>query len=370
MQDDRLASSPRLLPQYTAVVLMVIVVTLLHYNTAVHIHQAHGIYRRLYYFPIIFAAFLGGWRAGLATALFVCLVYIPHAFGLIGFDPAPTLEKILEMGLYVAVGLVTGVLVSREAATRRSLIRTAAGLHDALREKERVEAELVRAARLATVGRLSAGLAHEIRNPLASIKGAAEVLQDDFPPDHPKGNLLRILSTETARLNDVLTRFLAFARPQSGQRETIDLLAETEQVADLVRQRPDAGTIDIAFSTDPSVRWVVEGDREQIRQLLLNLVLNAVQASGPEGVVHITLAGGSAPGLLTCRVEDNGPGFSPEALEHYGTPFFTTRAGGTGLGLAICHRIMEDLEGTLNAANLPEGGAVVTLTFPVGTGDD
>ncbi|MEZ4387865.1 MAG: hypothetical protein R3D98_09860 [Candidatus Krumholzibacteriia bacterium] len=106
---------------YGLIALMVLVVTLMHYNTAMHIHAAHGIYRRLYYFPIIIAAFRGGRTAGLATAVVVCAVYLPHAFGFIGFDPAPTLEKILEMALYVAVGLVAGVLEDRERRARRRL---------------------------------------------------------------------------------------------------------------------------------------------------------------------------------------------------------------------------------------------------------
>ena len=101
------------LDRYGLIAAMVLIITLLHYNTTMHIHEAHGIYRRLYYFPIILAGFRGGTRGGLLAALLVCALYIPHAFGLIGFDPAYTLEKILEMVLYVAIGLLTGVLTGR-----------------------------------------------------------------------------------------------------------------------------------------------------------------------------------------------------------------------------------------------------------------
>ena len=213
----------RRLLRVSLVGLMVAVVTLLHYGTPFHVHAAHGIYRRLYYFPILFAAFWGGWPAAVATSLAVCAAYVPHALGWIGFDPAPTLEKALEMVLYIAIGIVAGVLVSRRN-------RTAA-------EKAAMEEELVRAARLAAVGRLSAGLAHEIRNPLASIQGAAEVLQDDFPAAHPKGKLLRVLIEETGRLNTVLTRFLAFARPRPGGRERVDLAAEARRAVELAGHR-------------------------------------------------------------------------------------------------------------------------------------
>ena len=104
---------PSLLRDYALVGAMVLLVSLMHYNTAMHIHEAHGIYRRLYYFPIIIAGFRGGARGGLLAALAVCALYIPHAFGFIGFDPAHPVEKTLEMVLYVAVGLLTGVLTGR-----------------------------------------------------------------------------------------------------------------------------------------------------------------------------------------------------------------------------------------------------------------
>ena len=168
------------------ILLMIAVISLLHYNTHWHIHALHGIYRRLYYFPIILAAFRGGPLGGVAAAALVIALYVPHAFGLIGFDPGTTVEKILEMLLYLLVGLLTGTLVGRINAARDRQQRTAEDLQVTLDQKTAMEAELVRSARLAAVGRLSAGLAHEIRNPLASIKGSAEVLADDFPATIPR----------------------------------------------------------------------------------------------------------------------------------------------------------------------------------------
>ena len=345
--------------QYRTPLLLVALVTMLHYNTAIHIHAAHGIYRRLYYFPIILAAFRGGTVGGLGAALLVIALYIPHAMGLIGFDPANPVEKTLEMILYVAVGLLSGILVSRINAARDAMARTADDLQAALDEKTAMEAELVRSTRLAAVGRLSAGLAHEIRNPLASIKGSAEVLSDDYPSEHPKSRMLVILLEEANRLNQVLTRFLTFARSEPGRPQAMDLVAEAREVAELTAHQEGAAAISV--NEPPSSFGQVLANREQIRQVLLNLVLNASSAAGPTGRVEIAFQVSNE--CFSCLIQDDGPGFTPEAITQFGTPFFSTREGGTGLGLATSLRIVEDLGGALAVDPEFKGGARVILTL-------
>lgn len=331
--------------RYWLVAALVLVVSLLHYNTAIHIHALHGIYRRLYYFPIIIAAFRGGRIGGVVTALAVCAFYAPHAYGLIGFDPALPLEKGLEMALYLAVGLVCGTLVDRERAT--------------LAAKERMEADLLRAERLAAVGQLSAGLAHEIRNPLASIKGSVDILADDFPAQHPKARFMRILREEAARLNDVLTRFLDYARPRAPEPDRFDLGAELARLRDLLSSRPEAPVIRLQA---PPGAWAVRGDLAQVRQMLLNVGLNAVQAAGPTGTVDLALARDDAGFAIT--VTDTGPGFTPQALANLGAPFFSTREGGTGLGLATSVRIARDHGGDLSVDRAWTPGARVRVRLP------
>jgi len=347
------STPPSVWRRWAPVATLVVLVSLLHYNTSMHLHAAHGIYRRLYYFPIILAAFRGGWQGGLVTALVCIAAYLPHSMGHVGHDPGTPLEKSLEMMLYVAVGLVCGLLVTRRERTLAELGRT-------LREKSRMETELVRQARLAAVGRLSAGLAHEIRNPLASIQGAAEILSDDAQPDDPKARLLNILRVEAGRLNDVLTRFLHFARPTDRDPRRFDVAAEVRDVAELLRHRWSSIDWSGPSADDAPVSMV--GDREQIRQLLLNLALNAAEAAGDGGAVAMSAAAGAESIALT--VTDDGPGFSPESLQNLGTPFFTTKEQGTGLGLAICQRIVDDHGGRLGVESREPRGARVTVTLP------
>ncbi len=331
--------------RYWLVAVLVLVVSLLHYNTAIHIHALHGIYRRLYYFPIIIAAFRGGRIGGVVTALAVCAFYAPHAYGMIGFDPAMPLEKALEMILYLAVGLVCGTLVDRERAT--------------MAVKERMESDLLRAERMAAVGQLSAGLAHEIRNPLASIKGSADILADGFPGDHPKARFMRILQDEAARLNDVLSRFLDFARPRDHGDDQFDLGHELTQLRDLLAARPGAPVVRMKVMHGA---WPVRGDAAQVRQMLLNVGLNAVQVAGPGGTVDLALA--REGDQLVVSVVDSGPGFSPQAVANFGTPFFSTRSGGTGLGLATSLRIARDHGGDLVVDTGWTEGARVLARLP------
>jgi signal transduction histidine kinase len=331
-------------------------VTALHYLTGAHAHQLHDIYRRLYYLPIILAAFRNGLRGGIVAAVVVCLVYLPHALGHISHDPASDTQKVLEMVLYLAVGIVTGSLASRLTGTQRRLQATAHVLQTSLEQLRAAEEKLVQEARLAAVGRLSAGLAHEIRNPLASIKGSAEILADDFPAPHPKRRMLQVLIDEAVRLNEVLTRFLAFARPTPPQRGTVAAADEVEAVVTLVRSRPDAEGRRIDFERPGGEAIRVHVDPGQIRQVLLNVLLNALQATGAGGEVRIRCERRGSDAVLSVR--DGGAGFTEEALANAFTPFFTTKSGGTGLGLAISHRIVEQHGGSIRLRNVPEGGLV------------
>jgi len=341
------------------VYLAIALISVLHYLASPYAYQLHDIYRRLYYLPIIVAAFVHGWRGALIAALVVSAAYVPHAFGHISHDPATPTQKTAEILLYFAVGLTTGTLVSRLERSQRDLQESLAQLRSA-------EDQLVRAAKLAAVGTLSAGLAHEIRNPLASIKGSAEFLADDFPEGHPKRGLLRVLVEESDRLNQVLTRFLTFARPRPLDRREFDLRPELDALSALLQGHDAARSVSLRFDVRPDVARI-RGDPEQLRQVLLNVILNACQAAGEGGSVDVRCT--TADGSCRLEVHDSGPGFSAEAAEDAFTPFYTTKAHGTGLGLAISHRIVDSHGGRITLRNHERGGAVVSIELPLGGSD-
>lgn len=342
--------------RFAAVYLAIVGISVLHYVAPVQADHLHEIYRRLYYLPIIFAAFLGGFRGGVVAGILVCVVYAPHAFGHISHDPATDMQKVLEMLLYLAVGITTGWLVSRLERTRRDLQGSIQRLHA-------TEEQLVRAAKLAAVGRLSAGLAHEIRNPLASIKGSAELLADDFPPEHPKRRLLEVLVDESSRLNNVLSRFLFFARPRPPEEQELDVKGEIGIVIALLQGHGEGQSVRFSVDAATSHPIRMRADREQLRQVLLNILLNACQASDVNGEVWVHC---EATGDV-CRiiVRDSGSGFTDDAIQNAFTPFFTTKAQGTGLGLAVSFKIVESHGGRIRIGNHDEGGGLVEVEIPL-----
>ncbi|MGA6993916.1 MAG: histidine kinase dimerization/phospho-acceptor domain-containing protein, partial [Candidatus Deferrimicrobiaceae bacterium] len=170
-----------------------LLITVLHYQTLSEYAWAHDVLRRLYYLPILFAAFSEGVRGGISVSVFASLIYFPHAFlSLVARDPGDALEKGLEILLYNIVAVVAGLLVDRERREREKQQRLAKRLSEALEEQRRIESQLIRAGRLGALGELTAGIAHEIKNPLHTMKGTAEILRDAIPSDAPERRMLDI----------------------------------------------------------------------------------------------------------------------------------------------------------------------------------
>ncbi len=196
--------------------------------------------------------------------------------------------------------------------------------------------EAQRREKLASLGELSAGLAHEIRNPLGIIKNAAEGLMSRERDQTEKEMLLDIIVQESKRLNKLVTDFLDFARPRPPRKVKASLKALVEEV--VFSLQDEAGERGISFSLSLQ-EVILPLDRDQMRQVLLNLLFNALEATPSGGEVKVSLVG--EKGWAFLRVEDTGAGISPDHLDRIFDPFFTTKEKGTGLGLALVYRIVE-----------------------------
>lgn len=339
-------------------VLGIVGVTVAHYFTGTHEGDLHNLYRRLYYLPIVLLSFAYGRRGGLLAAAVVIALYTPHAFFMEHHDPASGVDKLLEFGLYLGVGALTGWLVDRQRAAQE-------GLRRSLVLREELEQQLVRAGKLSALGQLTSGLAHEIRNPLASILGAAEAMAEDYPEGHRKHSLSRVMLREIERLDRVVDEFLAFARPSSSTAERVNAVALAKEVIELTSSQ--ARGADVEVSSELPAALFVRGDRDQLSQVLLNLTLNAFQAvheSPTRRVTYATQRRTVAGQSLVCvGVRDTGPGIAAEHREQIFNPYFTTREGGAGLGLPISSRIAENHGGFLDV-DASDAGTTVWLCLP------
>jgi two-component system sensor histidine kinase PilS (NtrC family) len=232
-----------------------------------------------------------------------------------------------------------------------------------------MEEQMRRQERLATVGSLAAGIAHEIRNPLASLSGSIQMLQGDLDLKGDSKHLMDIVLRETDRLNTIITEFLDYARPRSSARERVDLVSLMQETIDMFRNSRDfhAG-IDVRCDLAP--RLIVSGDAQRLRQVFWNLLINAAQAIEGGGSVSVSAAPGSGElaDHVLVRISDSGCGIPAESLENIFDPFFTTKTNGTGLGLAIVYRIIIDHGGAIDVKSEQGKGTIVTIRLPLDEG--
>lgn len=217
--------------------------------------------------------------------------------------------------------------------------------------------ELVQSERLAGIGRLAAGVAHEINNPLGVILGYVRVLRKKADP--PLEQDLQVIEEEAVRCQEIVEGLLDLSRPLFVSPDPVDLRQVCDEAVSRLREASQLAGV--AVHVDGSGR--VAGHRQKLWQVLLNLIKNAVEAAGANGRVDIGIAP-QAAGHVTVSVKDTGPGVSPEARERLFEPFFTTKPTGTGLGLAVSRAIAEAHGGEIVAAASPAGGAVFELRLP------
>jgi signal transduction histidine kinase len=369
-------TSPRILFLIASVAL----VTAGHYMTGLHLHHVHDVFRRLYYLPIIFGGFWFGLRGGLITATVVSLVFLPHVMFQWQETPFANPEQYLEIMLYLVVGGVTGALSQMEMQRRVELRRANQKLEDAYHQLQEQSMSLVKAEeqlrladRLATLGELSASMAHEIRNPLGGIKGAAEIFRDSLGAEHRLHEFAQILVKETDRLNEILTRFLDLARPKQADLGRADAQAVVDELLRLAGVQARRSHVEIAAQIEAGLAPMHIAP-SALGQILLNLVLNAIQAMPGGGKITIAAHAGPAEKLRRAdapafpvahiSVMDTGPGVPPEARQRVFDPFYTTKKGGTGLGLAICQRIVRAFRGSIDLDPEAPAGACFVIELP------
>jgi two-component system sensor histidine kinase PilS (NtrC family) len=230
-----------------------------------------------------------------------------------------------------------------------------------------MEDRVQRSERLAGLGQVAAGLAHELRNPLASMSGSLELLRAEAARPEDR-RLMDIVLREAGRLDQLVGRFLEYSRPAAPRREAVDLARLARETLEVFANDPAAARVRLVQELVPTPAWC---DADQLRQVLWNLLVNAAQAAlaAPRaergGQVEVRVRCAPLPdGGAALEVADDGPGIAAEDLARIFTPFFTTKARGTGLGLATVQRVVDAHGGTVTAASVPGRGARFAVRLP------
>lgn len=234
---------------------------------------------------------------------------------------------------------------------------------DQIREVERnvLRERLSRAEHLAEIGQLSASLAHEIKNPLAGISGAIQVIRDSMPEANPHRPILEEVLRQVTRLDRTVKDLLDYARPSKPQIRACELRDILHRVSGLLGREPAFQRVHIEAACDAVPP--IEADEQQLAQLLMNLLLNAAHASAPGARVRVRAA--RAGENVDIQIEDEGHGMDEEVCRRAFEPFFTTKARGTGLGLSICQRIVESQNGSISISSRPNRGTTVSVRLPL-----
>ncbi len=359
------------------VVLFVVLaaITAQHYLTGVSHDNIsiHNIHYLLYFLPILMASIWYGLLGGALMAALVSVLYAPVVFGPMGkmvFTSGT--QKVLEIVIYNVVGWVTGFLSQREKREREHYRKTAEELGDAYQKLQRQtdvliekEEQLRRAEKLSTLGELAAGIAHEIRNPLASIKGSAEILQDPSTPQAKKEEFARVMLAEIEKLNRFVVNFLELGQFKRLNREDAnlnDIIKDMLGIVDFQLKKKG-----IVLKTNFAELPHLQLDVAQMEHAILNLLLNAVSAMPNGGALSLTTASEDHAGAGRVRIDivDTGEGIPPEHLPHVYDPFFTTKSDGTGLGLSVVRRVISAHDGAIEIRSELGKSTRATLIIPV-----
>ena len=344
----------------TAIAIGIAIVSLLHIGTSAHHAERHALYEYLYYAPILAAAYWFGPAGGLLSALVATIAYVPHIRTMWADNAVYTASQYGQVVVFHVVGGMVGLLIGRQRRLTDEARQTATTLERINAELRTSHQQLSRAERLSALGELAAGLAHELRNPVAAIKGAIDILASRASVNTPEAEFTAVAGRELSRLDALLDEFLAYARPQPPVLRDTDLGPLVAHIVALLQTEVARRGIGLHAEATPVAHVVA--DTSQLTQVLLNVLLNSIQASPSGSTVRIVTREGG--GVVEIAVSDEGSGITAEAAARAFEPFFTTKPSGSGLGLAIAHRIVTAHNGTIAIEPRSPRGTLVTIALP------
>jgi two-component system sensor histidine kinase HydH len=339
--------------------LAILAISIVHYETTGSEAVWHGLLLRLYYIPILLSAYWYGAFGGVLAALASTLGYTPH----LREQPAAfEAGRYAEIVVFHLIGVTVGLLATAQRRVAERYQIAATTLERANQELRESYAQLQRADRLKTLGEVAAGLAHEVRHPLASIRGALEIIDGKSQADSPEHEFSSLALEEVERLDNLVWEFLRYARPHQPEMRPIPLNDLVNRAVALLRVESEQANVNLTIDRNDE-RVIVSVDAMQIEQALLNVILNAIQASPRGSCVRVLETSNGHQAVVD--VVDEGLGIPNADVSRIFSPFFTTREKGTGLGLAVAHRIVSEHGGTIHVERTSERGTCVRICLPL-----
>jgi len=332
------------------------VVTYFHYGIPKHHSIIHLSHYYAFYMIVIYAAYRFGLKGGITVSFLLTVIYSPRAYlHIIQLDiPHHIQPAVVEISMVYAVGLIAGYFSSK---LRNEKIK----VEEVSKEMLELERQVAHDDRLRVLGQLSAGIAHEIRNPLAAIKSGMSMIKSGKDTEQ----VIDIVQTEIAQLDTFIDRFLQYSRLGAGKPENFDLAIFMDELTELVKLAASRKNVHIQTSLQIPEGYTFYGDKNSIKQALLNIVLNGVEASSGKKDALVKISVNADADNVLFQISDNGGGISEDSISKIFEPFYTTKSDGTGLGLALAMKTAKEQGGELSVKNNAEG-CVFTMQFKGG----
>ncbi len=355
--------SMKILKNKTMILIILITITLMvHFYELLwqgllgHSHFMHVVHGRLCYIPIVFGAFWFGLRGGILSAAIISAFSVLYIILKQTGEPHDLIGEYTEIVFYFAIAGFSGFLIDRERKERK--------------KKEQAEQKLHQTERLSMMGHMAASIAHEIKNPLGSIKGAAQILKDGTTSDEDKAEFAAIIEKESDRLDGVVHDFLAYSRPAPSHISDISISDILDTAQKHLRFQGKKQGIEITFKTTRTS--TMRGDSDKLHRAFLNVLLNAIQAMPDGGKIEMNCqeVHEESGEFIMIQITDNGPGISPDILPNIFDPFFSTKSHGTGLGLATAQAIITEHKGTIEVDSTEGKGTSFVIILPIDFPED
>lgn len=347
-------------------ILATILVSYLHFS-AKSVHSViHFFHYYFFYLIVIYSAHKFGFLGGLISSFILSLIYNPRVYLIFSID-TDLLRPIIEVIMMYTLGIFSGIFSQKLYVEKEKLRKVSEELklslellEKSMAEKIRMEKEIAKSDRLRVLGQLTAGIAHEIRNPLAAIRSGINLIKNGQQDDR----IIDVVTSEIDRLNKFVERFLQYAK--GGKVEDVDINVKEliEELAELVRlTSKDRQNLTFNCSTELNEGVLIRGDKNYLKQAIYNILLNSIEAVSlhkDQGL--ISFRGYIEGEKVVFEITDNGPGIEKSLMDAIFEPFFTTKETGTGLGLTIASKIIKEHNGEIIIEN--NGGTKFMIKIP------